>query len=1311
MRDLPAALNVDAERPGSLSAALRLVRSALDAAHPVKPVVLSGLLGGAAGYALARLITTTGRPLVVIVPDGLRAALLADSIGSFLGRPDAAISFPAFDHLPFQGMSPPHHVVAERMGLLAQLALGRPPEALVIPATTLLDRLPPRQVVAASCLHLKVGLTFEREILTRQLIRLGYVRVPQVDDVGAFAVRGDIVDIFPAGALEPLRFEFFDDELESIRPFDASTQASRPDAATMALQTVGPVRDLFFTADTTELVRASLQRLADVRGTPTSRIRAITTDLDNGIIGTGLEDLLPAFFDGLDTLLDYLTPTDAGTRPIFAVDEPARVSERLETRWQDLGQRAARAAGVAGELVFAVEASYAPAEQAIESINKLTSLTLSKLRLFDRDDGAEFAFSTQSMHPLRAAIEAALGAGELEVLDPLVDRMRAWHAAGVKVLIAAPSAGGIERLKAVLRPYPLKLVVGGSLASGCEDTGKPTAKDEDARPSISIVLGHPGEGFDWSTEGLVVIDHTEVFGKPPAVRRRVRRPPPELALQSWRDLKIGDVVVHLERGVGRYVGLDTYIAPATTTGWALDADSQVARTGGIRSDLIVLEYAGGDKLYVPIEKLHLVSKHQGGQDAPKLDKLGGQSWQKTKSRVTKAVRDIADKLIRLHAQRQARRGTAFNPPDEYYQRFEAAFPWDETPDQARAIDEVIADLQRPSPMDRLVCGDVGFGKTEIAMRAAMKVVVDGWQVIVVVPTQVLAAQHTRVFQRRFEGFPIIVKSLTGMQTTREQKETVADLAAGRIDIIIGTHRLLSKDVQLKKLGLLIIDEEHRFGVAQKERLRELRPTVDVLTMTATPIPRTLHMSMVGLRDISLIQTPPTDRLPVQTFIAQPNDEVIREAIRRELLRGGQVFFVHFRVSDIERYAEIIRNLVPEARVVVGHGQMAHGELDRVMARFVSGEANVLVATTIIESGIDISAANTMIINRADCFGLAQLHQLRGRVGRSDTRAYCYLLIPPMQALASDAEQRLVAIQQFTELGSGFSIASHDLDIRGSGDILGADQAGNINAIGFEAYTALLHEAIAALKASETDDGDQSLPDPELRLSVEARIPEPWLPDVQLRLRLYRRLTGAETDDEVTAILAEIVDRYGDAPDPVVALCDVMRLKLIARRMRLKSVTLTATALSVGLSGHRPLDFNAVTFIVAENPAWRFTPEGLLTIPRAKGLAHAGREGIAASMEALLALDHSAMASRRPGALPNIPRSAAASRHNQDPRRPDATLRNQGAPHETSHATRPLRNEPPHAHGSGLRQDKRGSDPSTNRRVVDVVPGRRRGRDD
>ncbi|MCC6625171.1 MAG: transcription-repair coupling factor [Deltaproteobacteria bacterium] len=881
-------------------------------------------------------------------------------------------------------------------------------------------------------------------------------------------------------------------------------------------------------------------------------------------------------------------------------------------------------------------------------------------------------FGAADHRELRQAIERRAAAGESQVLEPLVERVRAWRDDGLAVVACAHTAGGSERLRALLKGYPLRVEPLARFALADATALAATATD------LHLIVGTPGQGFVAPAQRLVLLDEHEILGKPPRARRRQRKVPPEALLQSWRDLKPGDLVVHLQHGVGRYLGLSR------------------AAVDNIESDFLELEYADKNKLFVPVEKLHLVTKHQGGDGAPSLDKLGGSgavAWQKTKARVKKAARDIAGHLVKLYAEREASKGFGFSPPEELFRRFEAAFPYEETHDQSSAIDDVLADMQKERPMDRLVCGDVGFGKTEVAIRAAMKAVLDNKQVAVLVPTQVLAEQHRLTFQRRFEGFPVTIESISAMRTTTRQKEIVAATALGGVDVLIGTHRILSKDVAWKDLGLVIVDEEHRFGVAQKEHLKRMRVDVDVLTLTATPIPRTLHLSMIGLRDMSLIQTPPVDRLPIQTFVAQPTDELLSEAIRRELARGGQVFFIHHRVSDIVQQAELISRLVPEARVAIGHGQMGDGQLEKVMLRFVTGEANVLVATTIVESGIDIPNANTILINRADCFGLAQLYQLRGRVGRSPVRAWCYLLVPSPQHLTGDAAERLGAIQQFAELGSGFSVASHDLDIRGAGDILGADQAGNIDAVGYDAYMDLLTEAIAEVRAESQGQAAEPDVDPELKIPVEGRIPEAWLPETALRLRLYRAFAGAKSADEVARVLAAAVDRYGPPPDPVRNLADLMTLKLEAKALRLTSVSLGKDVLVLGIAPptrDAPLQPAKLLALVAAHRGWRLTPEGKLILPIAP--ADAAR-GLAVVRESLLRIAN--FVSQPALVTPITPGAASPG----EPRERDAASRS------------PL----PRDGAPGLRRPQDGGrapalEPrrAPERRVVDVVDHGRRG---
>jgi transcription-repair coupling factor (superfamily II helicase) len=923
--------------------------------------------------------------------------------------------------------------------------------------------------------------------------------------------------------------------------------------------TIGPVRDVLFDPQTVAMAREQLFSLADELEVPSSRARALVEDVENGILAVGMEDLLPAFFDTLGTVFDAV-PSDA----LWIIDEPELCYEALERRWDDVAARAARGRDGGGQMVFRAEDLFVSAPKVQEMLEARAAVTIRPIETLDSAPCVRF--DAQDHREVRQEIENASRDGGDEVLAPFTRRVRTWRERGAAVAVCAHSEGGVERLSGLLGHYGLKVARG----SGAFTLDR-IEELQRADAEIHLFVGDPGSGFTALELGLVLLDESELLGKKHRRRRRESKVAPEALLKSFQELREGDYVVHLLHGIGRYIGL-------TKTA-----------VGALEVDFLMLEYSEKNKLFVPVDKLHLVSKHTDSDGkSPRLDKLGGQAWEKRKTRVRKAVRDLADGLVKLYAERAARSGFAFPAPDAIMTQFEAAFPWQETQDQAQAIEEILDDMQREQPMDRLLCGDVGFGKTEVAMRAAMLAVLGGKQVTVLVPTLVLAEQHRMNFARRMHGFPVNVATLTRSRSSTETKEIREQLKRGSVDIVIGTHRLLSKDIDFKDLGLIIVDEEHRFGVAHKETLKRHRARADVLTLTATPIPRTLHMSMTGIRDISLIQTPPVDRMSIRTLVAQPTEEVITEAITAELARGGQVFFVHNRVEDIYEKAELIQRLVPEARIAVGHGQMATGELERIMVRFLTGEANVLVCTTIIESGLDIPNANTILINRADRFGLAQLYQLRGRVGRSSVRATCYLLVPSPKRLEGDAKERIATIQRFTELGSGFAIASQDLDIRGAGDILGADQAGNIDSVGYDTYMSMLREAMV-----ELDDEDEVRPpvDPELSVRIEARLPETWIPDTTERLRLYRDLAGADTVDGVYEVYQAAVDRFGRAPESAVQLVELMALKRVGANLGLISIGYNSAQLSLGLGPDGPFDPSRLTrFLNRPGNRYRVTPE-------------------------------------------------------------------------------------------------------------------------
>lgn len=1172
---------------------------AADAAGSGPFVDITGAGGGFAALALAHIRSVTQRPLVIVVPDGDAGRALCDGLSFYDGGedgPNRTVHYRALDHSPFLGMSPSRTHVMERTAALFH-AVHQPKSltAIVVEAGALLDRLPPLETLRDVRWDLKAGAVLDRDAFAAHLVAAGYHSVENVEDPGTFALRGGIIDVFVPHRENPLRIDLWGDEIDTLKWFDPDTQRSLPDVVKGTV-VVPPSRTIVLAdGPAGRRVRDRFFDLADELSVPSTRARAVTSDLEAGILGVGAEDLLPLFYDApLATLTQALSRDDF----TWVVVSPEHCAGVVETRWEQL-QKSSEAARADGRLAVPAAGLFVPAIALNKTLRERARVRFQPFdvapELTTNDDVVTLPFPADDNRDVRADIEAAVKRGDEHILAPLGARVRKWREKGLAVVVCAHTAGGAERLVGLLghvgltvnhHREPFSLAAVPDIASSSEDA--------------AIFVGQPGVGFRSTAMGIVLLDETEILGR--KTRRRGRRRfSAEDALASWRDLRDNDLVVHLNHGVGRYLGL---------------VKTQV---GNYAADFLVLQYAGADKLYVPVDHLHLVSKHVGAESSGsgRLDNLGGARWQATKRKVKKAVRDIADRLLKLYAEREAQVGFAFSPPGEYFATFEAAFPYEETPDQERAIGEVLEDMQRERPMDRLVCGDVGFGKTEVAMRGAFKAVLDGKQVAILVPTVVLAEQHRLTLERRFQRFPVKIGSYTRSKTGPEAKALRAGLVDGSIDIVVGTHKLLGKNVAFKNIGLLIVDEEHRFGVTHKERLKEYRASVDVLTLTATPIPRTLNLSMVGLRDLSLIQTPPAERLAVRTIVAQPNDEVIASAIERELERGGQVYFVHNRVEDLATKAELIRRLVPSARIVMGHGQMERGKLESVMLEFMRGDANVLVCTTVIESGIDIPNANTMLINRADRFGLAQLYQLRGRVGRSSERAFCYLLVPAPQNLSGDAAERIATLQRFSALGSGFSVASHDLDIRGSGDILGADQSGHINAVGYDGYLQLLKEAVAIVQA-EQDDSEASLqPEPELKIGVEARIPSTWLPETTLRLRLYRDLAAAETIDAIYDVYQIAVDRFGEAPKPVDNLVEMMVIRVRAKWLGLALVAYSATQLTFGLAqGTKLTPEVLIAFVKRTKSTYRLSPTMQLIRPVPKEEWALGLNGLSNSLKEL-----------------------------------------------------------------------------------------------
>jgi transcription-repair coupling factor (superfamily II helicase) len=1148
-------MDTAAETTSTPNARARLRRALEEHRH----ADVTGLVGAARGV-LARYLLMPGparaRLVLAVAADEEEAEALAKDLAFFLG-PDTVLRVPADAVLPYDDLSPDRGVEMERLAALARLHLA--PEAVkavVVSARGLARRLVPRRIFEAGSDLLGKGIEIAREALATKLVLLGFTRTPLVEDPGTFAVRGGIVDVWTPADPRPVRLEFFGDEIESLRAFDPQTQRSEGDVEEVLLC---PAREALFSEEAKEAAKRTVRETAERVNRPTSRVREVLDAIDAGAPFFGMEALLPGFHpDGLGTLFDYLP---SGTA--VYVDDASGVEDALHELAAELA-REHEAALRREELVLPPEAHFLSAADALAKALERPAVRRHKVWL-GTDEPIRLAHVETA--GLRAEIEAAHG--EEGALAPLTRRLEDWRRRGLAAIVACGSASSSERLRRLLEDRRQHSRI---------HTGAPgDARDiYDAAVHVHVFGGELSAGFVDGDAGLAILSDEEIFGR--RVRKKARKASDENAFAAaFRDLNEGDLVVHVEHGIAKYLGLTKM------------------QIRGVEGDFLVLAYDGADRLYLPVAKLRQVQKFTGASpDAIRLDKLGGSSFALRKARVKEQLLKMAAELLDIYAARAAHPGFQYPEPDEVFREFEAEFPWEETPDQAKAIEDVLRDMRKgrsgpaqSAPMDRLVCGDVGYGKTEVAMRGAMLAVLAKKQVAVLVPTTVLASQHERTFRERFKGYPVRIDAVSRMRTPEESKQVLKDAAAGKVDILIGTHRLLAADVAFKDLGLVVVDEEQRFGVAHKERLKKLRKLVDVLTLTATPIPRTLHMSLAGVRDLSIIATPPEDRRAIRTFVMKFDPGAVKEAIENELKRGGQVYFVHNRVRSIAAIEKFLHDLVPQARLGIAHGQMGEGKLEEVMSRFVNKELDVLVATSIIESGLDIPSANTIIVNRADHFGLAQLYQIRGRVGRSRERAYAYLLVPARRPVTKDAQKRLEVLQRFSELGAGFKIASHDLEIRGAGNLLGKDQSGQIEAVGFELYQELLDESVRELKGEAPREDI----DPDVQLPVPAFIPDPYMPDVHQRLWFYKRLAQAGTDEELEQVRSEIVDRCGDPPDELDALCDVMAVKVRLRALKIRALEAGPGRLVLTLGESAALDpFLLAKAVQASGGRLRLTPD-------------------------------------------------------------------------------------------------------------------------
>ncbi len=1061
---------------------------------------LTRLTGSSDALAIARL-AAEGHPLAVISATALDAQRLVDEIRWFAPQLRVCL-LPDWETLPYDNFSPHQDLVSERLATLYQIQRGEF-DVAVSPAPTALYRLCPPAYLAAYTFFLESGKGLDPEALKAQLLTAGYAHVTQVVAPGEYCIRGGIIDLFPMGSALPYRIDLFDNTIEAIRTFDVDSQRTLYKVKDVRLL---PARE--FPMD--EAGRAKFRsRFREVFEGDPSR-KGMYRDVSNGIPAAGVEYYLPLFFDTLATLFDYLP---AGVTLVMHRD----VSKAVLDFWKDAASRYKLLSGDIEKPLLPPTQVFVPAEEFFVRLQPMARVDVSAPPAEGSQVGGDATeFTTTALPDL---------AVDRRANDPL-SRLKAYvKGCGLRIFLAAESPGRRETMAAYLGEYGLKpapaVDLPAFLAGG---------------EAFVIGVAPLANGFAVPAEGWCIVTESELYAG--TVRQRASRTQPknsvEGMLRDLSELKIGDPVVHAQHGIGRYVGLIS-----------LDLGEGV-------TEFLHLQYDGGDKLYVPVAQLSVVSRYSGAQpEVAPLHKLGSGQWDKAKRKAAQQVRDTAAELLALYAKRAARKGHAFTFKQHDMEAFADGFGFEETEDQAQAILAVIQDMASGKPMDRLVCGDVGFGKTEVALRAAFLAVAGGKQVAILCPTTLLAEQHFQTFSDRFahvaDQWPVKLAELSRFRTGKETTQVLKDMAAGAVDIVIGTHKLISKDAKFARLGLVIIDEEHRFGVRQKEALKALRAEVDVLTLTATPIPRTLALSLEGLREFSVIATAPQKRLAIKTFVSPWSEGVIREATLRELKRGGQVYFLHNEVDTIETMKERLARLLPEARIAIAHGQMRERELERVMREFTQQKRNVLLCSTIIETGIDNPHANTILINRADKFGLAQLHQLRGRVGRSHHQAYAYLLTPEEEALGAQAKKRLEAIQMMEELGSGFYLAMHDLEIRGAGEVLGESQSGEIQEVGFSLYTQMLERAVRALKKGQAVDLEQSIDiTTEINLHVPALLPDSYCSDVHERLTLYKRLSNCEDKESLDRMLEELVDRFGDLPEPARALVECHALRILAK---------------------------------------------------------------------------------------------------------------------------------------------------------------------
>ena len=1103
------------------------------------------LQGSSLAMAVANAAMKTKGALVLVTADTPSALKLEKELSFFLQRPQANMSInvlPDWETLPYDTFSPHQDIVSQRLQTLYQLTQPTP-AIFIIPVNTLLLRVAPTDYLSQYLLMLEVGQKLDIDQFRQGLERSGYQQVNQVMHHGECSIRGSIIDLYPMGTDLPFRIDLFDDEIDSIRLFDPDNQRSSEIVDHIHML---PAHE--FPTDKNGLDRFKLNYLAefDTGSSFVNSKSSVYSHVQKGIMPGGVEYYMPLFFEKMATLFDYLHPD---TQLVLQGDLKASV----EFFWRDLEDRYEQRRYDNERPLLTPQKLFLRFEELFAGIKQWPRISIGHEKLEDKAGNTNF--------PIERMQDIAVKPQSKMPLASVVQRLAEWERTGYKVIFSAESQGRRETL--------LELLAKGQIKPKAFETLSDFINSDE---SLGICIGLAEHSFLMFDNGckLAFITETELLGHKISQRRlREKRQATDenAVIRNLAELSLGQPVVHLDHGVGRYLGLQT-----------LDA-------GGVATEYLTIEYAKEAKLYVPVASLHLISRYSGGDlDHAPLHSLGSDSWAKAKKKAAEKVRDVAAQLLDVYAKRAAKPGYAYPISWQEYQSFGDSFPFEETDDQIKAINAVINDMGSPNAMDRLVCGDVGFGKTEVAMRAAFVAANQGRQVAILVPTTLLAQQHYENFKDRFANWPFRIEVLSRFLSAKEQKQTMQDLIAGKVDIVVGTHKLLSDDIKFADLGLVIIDEEHRFGVRQKDKFKALRAEVDILTLTATPIPRTLNMALSGMRDLSIIATPPAKRLAIKTFVQQREKEVIREAIMREIMRGGQVYFLHNEVETIERTAAELAEFVPEARISVGHGQMREKQLEQVMSDFYHQRFNVLVCTTIIETGIDVPTANTIIMDRADHLGLAQLHQLRGRVGRSHHQAYAYLLAPHPRRMTKDAKKRLEAISSLEDLGAGFALATHDLEIRGAGELLGDDQSGQISTVGFSLYMDMLDQAVTALKeGKEPSLEDVLAKQTEIELRIPALLPEDYIPDVNTRLSLYKKVASCKTPTAIKEVQIELIDRFGLLPSAAKNLLQLAEMKLASSSLGIDKIEMSAQGGFVEFNADTNIDPGFIIKLIQTQP--------------------------------------------------------------------------------------------------------------------------------